>query len=48
MTLFDSLDTMWIMGLKEEFKDAVESIKDRHFGASNVGRHPVSFLFNCS
>ncbi|KAH9475725.1 Mannosyl-oligosaccharide 1,2-alpha-mannosidase IC [Psilocybe cubensis] len=31
VTLFDSLDTMWIMGLHEEFKDAVERIKDVHF-----------------
>ncbi|KAF9043367.1 glycoside hydrolase [Panaeolus papilionaceus] len=30
VTLFDSLDTMWIMGLKDEFKAAVDSIKDLH------------------
>ncbi len=32
---------MWIMGLKDEFKDAVESIKDRHFKISNVSRPSV-------
>jgi mannosyl-oligosaccharide alpha-1,2-mannosidase len=30
-TLVDSLDTLWIMGLKEEFDDAVEAVKDIDF-----------------
>jgi mannosyl-oligosaccharide alpha-1,2-mannosidase len=31
VTLFDSLDTMWIMGLKSEFQEALEDINDRRF-----------------
>lgn len=30
-TLVDSLDTLWIMGLKDEFDDAVEAVKDIDF-----------------
>jgi mannosyl-oligosaccharide alpha-1,2-mannosidase len=30
-TLVDSLDTLWIMGLKEEFEEAVEAVKDIDF-----------------
>ncbi|KAF8186285.1 glycoside hydrolase family 47 protein [Pholiota molesta] len=31
VTVFDSLPTMWVMGLSKEFSDAVESVKDQHF-----------------
>lgn len=30
-TLVDSLDTLWIMGLKDEFDDAVEAVRDIDF-----------------
>ncbi|KAL1953470.1 hypothetical protein VTO42DRAFT_2784 [Malbranchea cinnamomea] len=33
-TLVDSLDTLWIMGLKEEFEEAVEETKKLDFGTS--------------
>jgi mannosyl-oligosaccharide alpha-1,2-mannosidase len=33
-TLVDSLDTMWIMGLKEEFEEAVEFVKTIDFHTS--------------
>lgn len=44
VTLFDSLDTMWIMGLRDEFHDAVRSIKGRHFNATKV-RSSASLYF---
>ena len=28
MTLVDSLDTLWLMGMKEEFYDAMKWVKD--------------------
>lgn len=33
-TLVDSLDTLWIMGLKDEFDDAVEAVKKLDFTTS--------------
>ena len=33
-TLVDSLDTLWIMGLKDEFEEAVEAVKDIDFTTS--------------
>ncbi|KDR73258.1 hypothetical protein GALMADRAFT_72667 [Galerina marginata CBS 339.88] len=39
VTLYDSLDTMWIMGLREEFADAVDSIRDRHFNATKPDQY---------
>ena len=33
-TLVDSLDTLWIMGMKDEFEEAVESVKDIDFTTS--------------
>lgn len=36
MTVFDSLPTMWVMGLSKEFSDAVESVKDQHFLLAKV------------
>jgi mannosyl-oligosaccharide alpha-1,2-mannosidase len=44
VTLFDSLDTMWIMGLRDEFHDAVKSIKGSHFNATKV-RSSASIYF---
>ncbi|KJA15407.1 glycoside hydrolase family 47 protein [Hypholoma sublateritium FD-334 SS-4] len=35
VTVYDSLDTMWIMGLREEFAEAVLSIKDQQFNPDN-------------
>lgn len=35
-TLVDSLDTLWIMGLKEEFKEAVEAVVAIDFGKSGT------------
>lgn len=36
-TLVDSLDTLWIMGLKEEFDEAVAAVADIDFGRSTTG-----------
>ena len=36
VTLFDSLSTMWIMGLRDEFAEAVDSIRDLQFHATKV------------
>ena len=36
VTLFDSLGTMWIMGLREEFKEAVDSIRGIQFNITKV------------
>ena len=33
-TLVDSLDTLWMMGLKDEFEEAVEAVKDIDFTTS--------------
>ena len=35
-TLVDSLDTLWIMGLKEEFHEAVEAVAAIDFGQTSV------------
>ncbi|KAF5309751.1 hypothetical protein D9611_013618 [Ephemerocybe angulata] len=40
VTLVDSLDTMWLMGLKDEFKAAVNSIKRQEFLTSSSGYAP--------
>ncbi|KAH8909279.1 family 47 glycosyl hydrolase [Coniochaeta sp. PMI_546] len=36
-TLVDSLDTLWIMGLKEEFDEAVAAVAEIDFGRSTTG-----------
>jgi mannosyl-oligosaccharide alpha-1,2-mannosidase len=36
-TLVDSLDTLWIMGLKEEFDEAVAAVAEIDFGTSTSG-----------
>lgn len=36
-TLVDSLDTLWIMGLKEEFDEAVAAVAEIDFGKSTSG-----------
>jgi hypothetical protein len=38
VTLFDSLDTLWIMGLRDEFADAVDGIRDFQFHATRVSQ----------
>jgi mannosyl-oligosaccharide alpha-1,2-mannosidase len=40
-TLVDSLDTLWIMGLKDDFKDALEAIEQIDFSKPNAERVPV-------
>ncbi|KAF2850487.1 glycoside hydrolase family 47 protein [Plenodomus tracheiphilus IPT5] len=35
-TLVDSLDTLWIMGLKDEFREAVEAVAAIDFGKTNL------------
>lgn len=40
-TLVDSLDTLWIMGLKEEFEDALGAIEQIDFSRPNAERVPV-------
>ncbi|KAI1101080.1 glycoside hydrolase family 47 protein [Jackrogersella minutella] len=37
-TLVDSLDTLWIMGLREEFDEAVNAVVEIDFGNSSSGR----------
>ncbi|KAI0382697.1 glycoside hydrolase family 47 protein [Hypomontagnella monticulosa] len=37
-TLVDSLDTLWIMGLREEFDEAVDAVANIDFGNSSSGR----------
>lgn len=37
-TLVDALDTLWIMGLREEFDEAVEAVSTIDFGKSSTGR----------
>ncbi|USP74330.1 glycoside hydrolase family 47 protein [Curvularia clavata] len=37
-TLVDSLDTLWIMGMRDEFYEAVEAVGTIDFGASTSGR----------
>ena len=41
VTLFDSLSTMWIMGLRDEFEEAVDSIRDLQFHATKVNTNPL-------
>ena len=38
VTLFDSLDTLWIMGLKDEFADALDAIRNLRFHATRVSQ----------
>ncbi len=40
-TLVDSLDTLWIMGLKEEFEEATNAIKKIDFTTSNRQELPL-------
>lgn len=40
-TLVDSLDSLWIMGLKDEFEDALEAIEQIDFSRPNAERVPV-------
>lgn len=40
-TLVDSLDTLWIMGLKDEFEDALGAIEQIDFSTPNAERVPV-------
>ncbi|KAJ3562047.1 hypothetical protein NPX13_g8712 [Xylaria arbuscula] len=37
-TLVDSLDTLWILGLREEFDEAVEAVAQIDFGQSTTSR----------
>ncbi|KAI2467422.1 glycoside hydrolase family 47 protein [Annulohypoxylon bovei var. microspora] len=37
-TLVDSLDSLWIMGLREEFDEAVNAVAEIDFGKSSSGR----------
>ncbi|KAI0196421.1 glycoside hydrolase family 47 protein [Astrocystis sublimbata] len=37
-TLVDSLDTLWIMGLREEFDEAVEAVSQIDFGQSTTSQ----------
>ncbi|RFU72913.1 glycosyl hydrolase family 47 [Trichoderma arundinaceum] len=37
-TLVDALDTLWIMGLREEFDEAVAAVADIDFGSSTSNR----------
>jgi mannosyl-oligosaccharide alpha-1,2-mannosidase len=40
-TLVDSLDTMWIMGLKTEFEEGVEFVRNLDFKSSRRGDIPI-------
>ncbi|KAF9525568.1 glycoside hydrolase [Crepidotus variabilis] len=43
LTLFDSLDTMWVMGLKDEFRKAVDSVRTTHFNATMENHYAPFF-----
>ena len=36
VTMYDSLDTLWLMGLQPEFERAVERISQADFGQTHV------------
>lgn len=38
VTLVDSLDTLWLMGLRDEFEEALEAVAEINFGASSTPR----------
>ena len=40
-TLVDSLDTMWIMGLEEDFAEATKAVSEIDFTTNNKGSIPV-------
>ncbi|KFY63759.1 hypothetical protein V496_03714 [Pseudogymnoascus sp. VKM F-4515 (FW-2607)] len=40
-TIVDSLDTLWIMGLKDEFEEALETVKKIDFTTSHKSSIPV-------
>ncbi|RYP60861.1 hypothetical protein DL771_010348 [Monosporascus sp. 5C6A] len=40
-TLVDSLDTLWIMGMKDEFEDAVKAVGGIDFTTSSLSEIPV-------
>lgn len=40
-TVVDSLDTLWIMGLKDEFEDALGAVEQIDFARPNAERVPV-------
>ncbi|KAI9729109.1 MAG: hypothetical protein M1828_000194 [Chrysothrix sp. TS-e1954] len=40
-TLVDSLDVLWIMGLKDEFEEAVEAVKEIDFTTTRRDRLPL-------
>ena len=44
MTLFDLLDTIWIMSLFDEFTEAVDTIRDLQFHATKAD-NDKSFSF---
>ena len=44
MTLYDSLDTMWIMDLKDEFHHALQLISKQEFLPSTVSLCHITFL----
>lgn len=37
VTMFDSLDTMWLMGLEDMFYDTVEDVAGQEFRMPEVG-----------
>ena len=43
-TLVDSLDTLWIMGLREEFDEAVEAVASIDFGTTKDGSGRVNIF----
>ncbi|KAG6869228.1 hypothetical protein C0993_009092 [Termitomyces sp. T159_Od127] len=40
LTIFDALDTMWVMGLNASFDDALEIVADTTFVSPTVRRQP--------
>ena len=53
LTLIDSLDTMWIMGLHDEFYDSLPLVANMSFASSSVRlfiyrRLYSSLLIDCS
>ena len=43
--MFDSLDTMWIMGLRDEFFAAMREVAKQNFTMGPVRAKRIQFLF---
>lgn len=46
MTMYDSLDTMWLMGLEDMFYDTVEDVARQTWGMEPVCFLRDAFIFS--